>query len=134
MSDWNTGIIKEFRENEGKVGGQFEGAPMLLLTTTGAKTGHERTSPLVYLADGDRMFIIASAAGADKHPAWYHNLLANPTVGIELGTEKFKAVATPLAAEERDLYFAKQVEVMPGFAEYQEKTSRVIPVVELRRL
>ncbi|WP_370944801.1 nitroreductase family deazaflavin-dependent oxidoreductase [Amycolatopsis sp. cg5] len=134
MSDWNAGIIKEFRENEGKVGGPFEGAPMVLLTTIGAKSGQERTSPLVYLAEGDRLFIIASAAGADKHPAWYHNLLANPTVTLEIGTEKFEAKATPLEGEERAVYYGKQAELMPGFKEYQEKTSRVIPVVELRRL
>lgn len=133
MSDWNTQIIEEFRANKGKVGGPFEGAHMLILTTTGAKTGKRHVTPLVYLPDGDRLIIIASAAGAPKHPAWYHNLVANPQVTVEVGEDSFEATAVVITGEERDQLYAKQVEVMPGFAEYQAKTTRVIPVIALQR-
>lgn len=133
MSDWNTQIIEEFRANKGKVGGPFEGAHMLLLTTTGAKTGKRHVTPLVYLPDGDRLVIIASAAGAPKHPAWYHNLVANPQVTVEVGEDSFEATAVVITGEERDQLYARQVEIMPGFAEYQAKTTRVIPVIALQR-
>ncbi len=133
--DWNKNIIKEFRENEGKVGGPFEGGSLLLLTTTGAKSGEPRTSPLAYAEDGGKYVIAASAAGADKNPAWYHNIVANPKVIIEVGTEKFEGVATVVLEDraERDRLYAKMVSLMPGFADYEKKTDRVIPIVTVSR-
>jgi len=133
VNDWNTQIIKEFRENDGKVGGQFKGAPLLLLTTTGAKSGKPRTSPLVYLGDGDRSVIFASKAGAPTNPDWYHNIRANPRVTVEQGSEKFEATATIAEGEERDRLFSTQKERFANFAEYEAKTDRVIPVVVLER-
>ena len=133
MSDWNAQIIEEFRANGGKVGGQFEGAPLLLLHTTGARSGAERVNPMMYLSDGGRMFVFASKAGHDSHPDWYHNLVKTPEVTVEVGTETFAATAIPLTEEERAAVYAKQAALYPGFAEYQAKTSRVIPVVELVR-
>jgi deazaflavin-dependent oxidoreductase (nitroreductase family) len=131
-NDWNQNIITEFRANAGKVGGQFEGKDLLLLTTTGAKTGLPRTNPAAYIRDGDRFVIIASKAGAPDNPDWYHNLLANPKVTLEIGTDTIEATATPITAgPERDRLYAAMVEVMPGFAEYETKTDRVIPVVAL---
>ena len=132
-NDFNQSIIDEFRANGGKVGGPFEGAPMLLLTTTGAKSGQPRTAPLVYLADGDRHVVFASKAGAPTNPDWYHNLVAHSQVSVEVGSERFDADANVLTGEERDRLFAQQAERMPGFREYQDKTSRVIPVVALKR-
>jgi deazaflavin-dependent oxidoreductase (nitroreductase family) len=132
-NDWNQGIIDEFRANHGEVGGQFAGAPLLLLTSTGAKSGKSRTNPMMYLPDGDRMLVFASKAGAPTNPDWYHNLVANPTVTVEVGTDTFQATATSLEGAERDSVYAKQAELYPGFAEYQEKTTRVIPVVALVR-
>jgi deazaflavin-dependent oxidoreductase (nitroreductase family) len=134
MSSFNEKIIEEFRANGGKVGGDFEGAPMLLLTTTGAKTGLARTSPLVYTRDGDRIVIIASNGGADTHPAWYFNIVANQVVTVELGTEKFEAKASIAEPAERDRLFAAQAELMPGFKEYEASTDRVIPAVTLERV
>lgn len=133
-SEWNRANIEEFRANGGKVGGQFAGAPLLLLTTTGARTGQRRTSPVMYLQDGERLLVFASKAGAPTNPDWYHNLRANPTVTVEVGTETFEARATVLSGEERDRFYARQATLYPGFAEYQQKTSRVIPVVALERL
>lgn len=133
VSDFNAGIIEEFRANAGKVGGMFEGTPMLLLTTTGAKSGLPRTSPLVYLRDGDRTYIFASDAGAPTNPGWYHNLVADPIVGVELGEERFEAKAEVLTGHERDEIYAKQVALF-GFGDYQAKTERTIPVVELVRV
>jgi deazaflavin-dependent oxidoreductase (nitroreductase family) len=133
VSDFNQQIIDEFRANEGRVGGNFEGAPMVLLTTTGAKSGKQHTTPLVYFDDGDRWLIFASAAGADRHPAWYHNIVAHPEVTIEIGSETIHAIAVPLEGPERDEAYARQVEVMPGFGDYERKTSRTIPVVALTR-
>ena len=133
MNDFNQQIIDEFRANEGRVGGQFAGAPMVLLTTTGAKSGQQRTYPLVYTDDGDRWLIFGSAGGSDRHPAWYHNVVAHPEVTIEIGTETVHAIAVPLEGAERDEAFARQAEAMPGFAEYQRQTDRVIPVVALTR-
>ena len=133
FNDWNAKIIEEFRGNQGQVGGQFEGAPLLLLHTTGAKSGVERVNPMMYLVDGERIFVFASKAGADTHPDWYHNLLKNPDVVVELGTETFDAVAKPLPEDERARIYAIQAERFPGFAEYEAKTSRTIPVVELIR-
>lgn len=130
---FNEQLIEEFRANGGKVGGPFEGAPMVLLTTTGAKSGRERTTPLVYTTDGDRLVIIASAGGADHHPAWYHNLTARPDVTLEVGPEQFPARARIVEEPERSRLYAQMAAVMPGFNAYQEKTSRTIPVVILER-
>ncbi|GAC1364990.1 MAG: nitroreductase family deazaflavin-dependent oxidoreductase [Ktedonobacteraceae bacterium] len=132
-NDWNTKIIEEFRANGGKVGGPFEGAPLLLLTTMGAKSGKQRTTPLVYMPDGERMFIFASKAGAPTNPDWYHNILAHPQVTLEVGNETFTARAINVTGEERDQIYARQAQINPGFAEYQKKTTRVIPVVALER-
>ncbi|MBK9710317.1 MAG: nitroreductase family deazaflavin-dependent oxidoreductase [Kouleothrix sp.] len=135
MSDFNQGVIAEFRANEGKVGGYFAGANMLLLHTVGAKSGQARTNPMVYVNDGDRLVVIASKGGADSNPDWYYNLLANPTVTVELGTEQFQARATAVTEEpERSRLYAKMVEHRAGFAEYEQKTSRKIPVVVLERV
>jgi deazaflavin-dependent oxidoreductase (nitroreductase family) len=134
MSDFNQQIIDEFHANEGKVGGGFDGAPMVLLTTTGAKSGNRRTTPLVCLAEGGRVYVVASFAGAPNNPAWYHNLVANPRVTVERGVETYEADAVVVTGDERDRLFAAQVAVMPGFGDYQAKTSRLIPVVELRRV
>ncbi len=133
MSDWNAGIIKEFRANEGRVGGQFEGAPLLLLTTRGRKSGQPRTSPMMYLADGDRLLVFASKGGAPANPDWYGNLVADPKVTVEVGVEKFEARAVVLDGEERDRHYAEQARRYPGFTEYQARTDRVIPVVALVR-
>ncbi|WP_166347493.1 nitroreductase family deazaflavin-dependent oxidoreductase [Phytoactinopolyspora limicola] len=133
MLSFNDRIIEEFRANGGKVGGDFEGAPMLLLTTTGAKSGQARTSPLVYTQDGDRLVIIASNGGADSHPSWYFNLVANPLVTLEVGTETFQAKASVAEPDERRRLFDAQAELMPGFKDYETKTDRVIPVVTFER-
>jgi deazaflavin-dependent oxidoreductase (nitroreductase family) len=132
-NDWNRQIIEEFRANGGKVGGMFANANLLLLTTTGAKSGQRRVNPLGYLAEGDRLFIFATKRGEPTNPDWYHNLLAHPDVTVEVGTETFEATATVLPDEERDRIYAKQAALVPTFANYQSKTDRIIPVVELRR-
>lgn len=128
---WNEKIIDEFRANEGRVGGNFAGSPLLLLHTTGAKSGKERINPMMYLREDGRTFVFASKAGADTSPDWYHNLVANPEVTVEIGTETHAATAVPLTGAERDRIYARQSELYPRFGEYQAKTSRVIPVVEL---
>ncbi|MGI8760717.1 MAG: nitroreductase family deazaflavin-dependent oxidoreductase [Jatrophihabitantaceae bacterium] len=129
--DWNDRIIQEFRANDGRLGGDFAGAPVLLLHTTGAKSGRERVNPVMYLdADGSR-FVFASKAGADTNPDWYHNLVAHPEVTVELGAERYAATATPVTGSQRDRLYAEQARRNPGFAGYQDKTARVIPVVEL---
>ena len=132
--NWNQKIIDEFRANGGEVGGQFAGAPLLLLTTTGAKSGQKHTTPVMYLADGDRLVVFASKAGAPTDPDWYRNLLAHPRATVEVGPETFEVDAESAGREERDRLYAIQSERYPGFAEYQEKTTRVIPVVLLRRV
>lgn len=132
MNDYNRSVIDEFRANAGKVGGPFDGAP-LLLSTTGAKTGISRTTPLMYLPDGDRFVIFASKAGAPTSPDWYHNLVANPSATIEVGSESVAVLALVTKGEERTRLFATQAELYPVFAEYQAKTSRAIPVVALQR-
>ncbi len=134
MHDFNAGVIKEFRENKGKVGA-FGDAPVVLLHTTGAKSGTERVNPLVALLDGGNVYVVASKAGAPTNPDWYHNLVAHPEVSVELGDDRFDAVAVPITGgPERDRLYAAQVVAQPGFAEYAEKAGgRVIPVVELRR-
>jgi len=133
VNDWNTKIIEEFRANGGQVGGQFAGAPLLLLTTTGAKTGHKHTTPVMYLREDDRLVVFASKAGAPTNPDWYTNLVANGRATVEVGTETFEVDAEVAAGPERDRLYAIQAGLYPGFAEYQEKTTRVIPVVVLRR-
>jgi deazaflavin-dependent oxidoreductase (nitroreductase family) len=134
---FNKDIISQFRSNGGKVGGQFENADLLLLTTTGAKSGEQRVSPLAYFDVDGKLIIIGSFAGAPTNPAWVHNLRANPQAHIEAGSksgiDEFDATARELPAEERDQLFAKIVAAAPGFAEYQSKTSRVIPLFELQR-
>jgi deazaflavin-dependent oxidoreductase (nitroreductase family) len=130
--DWNTKIIEEFRANAGKVGGQFEGAPLLILTTTGAKSGNEHTVPLMYLPYGDRLVVFASKAGADTNPDWYYNIVAYPMARVEVRHKIFAATATIETGEFRDQLFAEQARLYPGFAEYQRKTSRKIPAVSLR--
>lgn len=132
-SNFNQQIIDEFRANGGKVGGMFEGAPMLLLTTTGAKSGQPRVSPLVYSTDGDRMVIMASKGGAPTNPDWFHNLRANPEVTLEVGTETFPARASVPDGEERQRLWDQMVAQMPGFGDYQRNTTREIPVVVLER-
>ncbi len=129
MSDWNTAIIKEFRENEGKVGGPFEGATLLLLHTTGAKSGAERVNPMMYYRDGDRYVVVASKAGAPSNPDWYHNLVAHPDVSVEAGTDQFEAVAKVADEPERTELYSKMEAISSGFTEYKNKTERVIPVV-----
>jgi len=131
MDDFNSKVIEEFRSNDGKVAGQFEGAPMLLLHTVGAKSGTARVNPMMYMEDGKRKYVFASKAGAPTNPDWYHNLLAHPDVSIEVGTDTVDVVATPLERSERDRIFAEQVSRYPGFGDYEKATDRVIPVVAL---
>ena len=134
LDDWNRRVIAEFRANEGKVGGPFEGASMILVHHLGAKSGTERVSPMVWFPDGDRLLIVASKAGAPTNPDWYHNLVAHPRVDVEVGAETFPVVAEELPRAERDEKWAQITAVAPGFAEYQEKTTRVIPVLALTRV
>lgn len=125
----NRGVIPEFRANGGRCGGRWEGNPMVLLTTIGARSGLERTSPLTYTTDGDRIVLIASRAGDDRHPDWYHNLVANPSVVIEVGTDRFEAIATVADEPERTRLLEERIAVMPRFGDYVEQTDRTIPVV-----
>jgi deazaflavin-dependent oxidoreductase (nitroreductase family) len=134
MTDFNRAVIDEFRANHGKVGGGFAGATMVLLTTTGAKSGEKRVNPLVGLVDDGTLYVVASKAGAPTSPDWYHNLVAHPEVEVEFGDERFEATAVPIVSgSERDRLYAAQVAVQPGFADYEKATTRVIPIVELRR-
>lgn len=129
--DFNERNIEEFRANHGRVGGNFEGAPLVILHTVDAKSGEPRTNIMMYLADGDRYLIFASKAGADTNPAWYWNLKANPDARIEVGDDIVDVHASELEGKERDDKYALQAERYPGFADYEAKTSRVIPVVAL---
>jgi deazaflavin-dependent oxidoreductase (nitroreductase family) len=133
MQDWNANIVKEFRENAGKVGGPFEGASMILLHHTGAKSGTDRTNPLVYQALGDNFAIFASKAGAPTNPDWFHNLVAHPDTTVEVGTETIPVRARVAEGDERQRIWAKQKQDSPQFAEYERSTSRAIPVVILER-
>jgi deazaflavin-dependent oxidoreductase (nitroreductase family) len=133
-NDRNMAIIKEFRANAGKVGGPFAGRSLLLLHTIGAKTGQQRINPVAYITDGERLVIIASKGGAPINPDWYHNILAHPLVTVEVGTEQFQVMATISVEPERTRLYDKMVEAMPGFAGYQQKTTRVIPVIILTRV
>ena len=130
--DFNAQIIEEFHANQGRVGGPFEGATLLLLHHVGAKSGKDRINPLVYNRDADRYVVFASKAGAPTNPDWYHNLKANPNVAIEVGTETINVVAEEATGEERDRLYQAQVERSPQFAEYQSKTDRLIPVIVLK--
>lgn len=134
MSSFNDALIADFRAHGGHASsGPFLGRPLLLLTTVGARSGESRTAPLVYTRDGDRYVVIASKGGAHVHPAWYHNLLAHPTVTVEVGEERFEAEAGVAEGAERRRLYDAQAAMMPAFAEYELKTSRVIPVVTLTR-
>jgi len=131
-SEYNQKIIDEFRANDGEVTGR--GKSLILLHTTGAKSGEERVNPVAHTKDGEKIVIIASKGGAPGHPDWYHNIVANPTVTVEAGAEKFTAKATIQSEPERTRLYNQMAEVMPGFAEYQKRTSRVIPVITLDRI
>ncbi|WP_084028166.1 nitroreductase family deazaflavin-dependent oxidoreductase [Mycobacterium avium] len=133
INAFNQSIIDEFRANDGKVGGQFEGADLLLLHTIGAKSGQPRVSPLAYFRIDGKLLVIGSFAGAPVSPAWVHNLRANPAARVEIGTYSFNVTARELPRKERDALFAEVAAAAPGFAEYQAKTSRVIPLFELIR-
>lgn len=133
VNDFNEKIIAEFRANNGKVGGQFEGANLLLLHTTGAKSGQQRVSPLAYFRIDGKLIIIGSFAGAPVSPAWVHNLRANPQAHVEVGADQFDVTARELPTDERDEIFDTVTAAAPGFADYQAKTSRVIPLFELIR-
>ena len=133
MSDFNKRIIKEFRTNGGVVGDHFDGMNLLLVHTTGAKSGLERINPVAQIMDGDRYVIIASKGGAHTNPDWYYNIKANPEVTIEVGTQKFPALAAITEEPERSELFEKMASQYPGFEDYKEKTKRVIPVVTLTR-
>lgn len=133
VREWNAGIIEEFRAHEGKLGGRFAGEPVLLLYTFGAKSGLERVDPMRYLDLEGRRFAFASSGGADKNPDWYHNLVAWPSVIVEEDPDVYRATAVPLTGPEGDRIYDEQTRRHPRFAEYQTRTSRAIPVVELRR-
>jgi deazaflavin-dependent oxidoreductase (nitroreductase family) len=133
FNDFNRRIIEEFRANGGKVGGQFEGAPMLLLHTTGAKSGEERVNPLVYQQVGEELAVFGSRGGAPTHPDWYRNILAEPSVTVEVGTETVPMQARITSGEERDRIWEQQKAIAPGFAEYEKTANREIPVVLLSR-
>jgi deazaflavin-dependent oxidoreductase (nitroreductase family) len=132
-TNWNAKIIEEFRANGGKVGGNFEGAPLLLLHSTGAKSGKERVNPMMYLPDDDRLVVFASKAGMPTNPDWYHNLVAHPRASVEVGTDTVDVNARVATGDERERLFARQKELYPGFAEYEQKTTREIPVIVLER-
>ena len=131
VNDFNRGIIEQFRANGGEVGPPFEGAPLLILHSTGAKSGQTRLAPIVYQQVGGSWAVFASKAGAPDNPDWYHNLVANPKASIELGTSTVDVTARVLEGAEREEVWSKQKEIMPGFADYEAKTDRVIPVVVL---
>jgi len=131
VNDWNARTIAEFRSNHGKVGGPFEGAPLLLLHHIGARSGKTRVNPVMYLKDGDRYIIFASKGGADTNPDYYYNIKAHPDIEIEVGDEKIHARAEEVTGPERDQLYARQASLYPSFEEYQRGTNRVIPVIAL---
>ncbi len=131
MSDWNAGVIIEFRKNRGKVGGNLEGAPLLLINHTGARTGKLRTHPVMYLKDGDRYLVFASKNGAPTNPDWYHNLKAHPDVKIEVGAETIDVRAVEITGAERDRIYKQQAARFPQFAEYEKNIKRKIPILAL---
>jgi deazaflavin-dependent oxidoreductase (nitroreductase family) len=130
-TNWNDSIIEEFRANQGKVGGRFEGAPLLLLHSRGAKTGQERVNPMMYRADDGNYVVFASKGGAPTNPDWYHNLLANPEATVEVGTSTVPVVGRVAEGEERERLWSRQKKDWPGFADYEKKTPREIPVIIL---
>jgi deazaflavin-dependent oxidoreductase (nitroreductase family) len=130
-ADFNAKIIEEFHANEGRVGGMFDGLPLLLLHHTGAKSGRSRINPLAYQSDGGRYVVFASKAGAPTNPDWYHNLKAHPNTMIEVGTDTIEVVASEATGEERERLYRTQAERVPQFAEYEQQTERVIPVIVL---
>ena len=132
-NEWNRRTIEEFRANGGKVGGMWEGRPLLVLTTTGAKSGQPRTHAVMYLRDGDRLLVFASKGGAPTNPDWYHNLVVHPEVTVEVGNETYPAIAAVLSGEERDRLYARWAQLYPQFGEYQARTNRKIPVIALER-
>lgn len=135
MSDWNDSVIAEFRANEGRVGGYFEGAPMILMHTVGARTGTVRVNPLVYFPQDDgSMLVVASKGGAPTNPDWYHNVRANPRFDVEVGTRTFTVEASELDRAERDATWPEIVAARPGFGDYERKTDRVIPILRLREV
>ena len=131
VNNWNKKVIEEFRVNEGRVGGNFEGKTLLLLHTKGAKSQQERINPVACIKDGDRLAVIASKGGAPTHPDWYYNIVANPQVTVEVGAENFQALASVAEEPERTRLYNQMVEVMPGFDDYRRNTTRVIPVIVL---
>jgi len=133
VQDFNQAIIEEFRSNHGVVGGGFAGATVVLLTTTGAKSGATRINPLVCLPKGDTIYVFASKGGAPTNPGWYYNLKANPEVHVEFGDDSFQATASELTGDERDKIYAEQVARFPSFGDYENQTSRKIPVIALHR-
>jgi deazaflavin-dependent oxidoreductase (nitroreductase family) len=133
MAVFNKDVINEFRANDGKVDGVFEEGTMLLLHHVGLRSGVERVNPLGYFTAGDRIFVVASFGGSDVNPAWYNNLLAHPRTTVEVGSNTIPVTARELTGAERDERFAKIAETMPMFGDYQRKTTRVIPVIELVR-
>lgn len=133
QNDYNRQLIEEFRANRSKGGGQFDGRPLLLLTTIGAKSGQRRTTPMMYIPDNDRWLVIASNIGAPTHPDWYRNLVAHPEVTVEVGTKTFDATAVVTQGAERDQLWTRIVGLYPFFAEHQAKTTRQIPVIALSR-
>jgi len=134
VKDWNKKLIEDFRASSGELGGRFAGAPLLLLTTTGARTGRKHTTPTMYLLEGDRLVVFATSAGAPSNPDWYRNLVAHRRATVELGSESFEVDAEVASRDERDRLYAIQAERNPTFAEYEKTTTRVIPVVVLRRV
>jgi deazaflavin-dependent oxidoreductase (nitroreductase family) len=134
MDDFTAKIIDEFRANGGKVGGAFEGSSLLLLQTTGAKTGRSRVKPLVYRRDGDRLVVFGTKGGSPTHPEWFYNVRANPRVTVEVGSDRFEADARVALPDERDQLWRLQTQDVPVFADYQKKTDRTIPVVILERV
>lgn len=135
VHDWNKNIITEFRENKGIVGGQFEGATMVLLHHKGRKSGEERVNPLVYFQEdgSDVFYVFGSKGGAPEHPEWFRNLLANPDASVEVGTEKFDVTANEVTGEERDRIYAANAALRPTFSDYEKRTTRKIPVIALKR-
>lgn len=131
LSDWNAGVIEEFRANDGKIGGFFADKTVLILHSTGARTGLQRVTPLVYRREGDRVFVFATKGGSPSHPDWYHNLMANPTVSVEIGADTSSARAVEIVGDERNAIYSRAATDIPNFAEYQAATQRLIPVIEL---
>ena len=134
LNEFNRNLIEEFRANGGKVSGMFERSPLVILTTTGAQSGQLRTFPVVYTRDGERLVVVASKGGSDQNPAWYHNLVAHPTVTVELPDETYQARAVVVEGDDRDRLYRAHADRMPQFDEYQAKTARRIPVVALERI